>query len=182
MTSPRRPASCGTIWRTVWETRLATSGYGYDYGYGVCADQQNVFVSGFTSGTFPGFASGGGLDGFVAALTPEGALTWVRQFGSPADDRAFAVAVAQVTNTVFGETRGGFGPLDPVISIGGGADLFLVLFDRKGAQVRSKRFGSGFSGLAFDMVARADGTLYLTGMTSGALQPSVPTPFERRCS
>jgi len=159
-----------------WERRLSTPGY--DYGYGIAADTSGVFVSGFTDGAFPGFANAGGLDGWVSKLETDGTLAWVRQFGSAADDRPFAVAVAGDQVTAFGDTRGGFGPLDPTVGPGGEADLFLYVTSRAGAPIRTSRFGTGLADLAFDIVADADGTLFLTGMTSGPLAAGAPTPFE----
>lgn len=159
-----------------WERRLSTSGY--DYGYGIAADASGIFVSGFTDGAFPGFVNAGGLDGWVARLEADGSLGWVRQFGSGADDRAFAVAVAGDQVTVFGDTRGGFGPLDATVGPGGESDLFLFVTTRAGAPVRATRFGTGLADLAFDIAADTDGSVYLTGMTSGPMAPGAPTPFE----
>lgn len=160
----------------LWERRLSTGGY--DYGYGIAADAKGVYVSGFTSGAFSGFSNAGGLDGFTASFGLDGNQNWVRQFGSAADDRPFAVAVAHDQIVAFGDSRGGFGVLDTTISGGGGADLFLTALDRAGNPISTRRFGTGQSDLAFDMVAGADGRIYLTGMTSGALAAGVPTPFE----
>lgn len=56
----------------------------------------NTFVVGYTFGAFPGSTSEGEVDGYVAKLSPSGALLWADQFGG-ADDNGengfYAVAV-----------------------------------------------------------------------------------------
>jgi hypothetical protein len=52
-----------------------------------------VTICGYTYGAMAGSVSAGDRDAFVARFDAEGALLWVRQWGSPGSDTAFSVAV-----------------------------------------------------------------------------------------
>ena len=54
----------------------------------------NVYVCGFTQGSFPGFLSAGEADAFVARLTPNnGSVLDIAQFGTARNDSAQGIAV-----------------------------------------------------------------------------------------
>src|SRR5205807_1730317 len=82
---------------TSWSTYLG--GTNTDFGYAVALDSGgNVLVAGRTGGLFPVSSGtrpfgGGGGDGFVARLAPNGAaLTWASYVGG--DDQDYATGVA----------------------------------------------------------------------------------------
>jgi hypothetical protein len=118
----------GTV---VWTRQLGTDA---DDALGAIAVSPggDLFVAGGTKGTFPGQASGGGQDAFVAHLDPAGNLDWVRQLGTVGDDDAMGVAVDPASGhvAIVGSTRG---PLDGGASSGSAMDGYVAVFDGAGA-------------------------------------------------
>lgn len=77
-----------------------------DRGLGVATDSQNnILVSGVISGP-PDFgdfmvATGGGLDAFLAKMTPEGAPIWLKTAGDGADQQGTSVAAAKGDDVIW---------------------------------------------------------------------------------
>ncbi len=109
----------GTAGQVLWTRQFGSEGSDYSTGVAV-AGVHHVFVAGSTTGTLAGEAAGG-VDAFVARLGPAGAITWLRQFGTEADDRARHVAIGPEGQAVVVGTTGGDlgGPSS------GGDDVFL---------------------------------------------------------
>lgn len=61
----------------------------------------NIYVSGFTIGAFPGKTAGGAADWVVVSLLPDGTDRWVTQSATGADDHARSIGVNSTTNDVF---------------------------------------------------------------------------------
>lgn len=98
---------------TLWTRQFG--GPGSEFPVGVASDfggttaVAGYYVSGFTLGAFPGQASSGGDDVFVARIDPTGTVTWIRQFGTRAHELALGVAVSgSGTAYVAGYTDGAF--------------------------------------------------------------------------
>ncbi|MGW0805988.1 alpha/beta hydrolase-fold protein [Nonomuraea sp. NPDC002799] len=65
--------------------------------YGLtAAPDGGAYVTGYTKGALDG-PNQGDKDALVARLTPDGALSWIRQYGGPGEDKAYGVA-ADATN------------------------------------------------------------------------------------
>lgn len=149
---------------------------GYDYGYGIAAlPDQSLLAAGFTTGAFPGFGNRGGFDGFVAKITALGTLERVTQFGSPQNDRVFgAKAAPNGTVILFGDTEGTLGS-QPAL---GEFDLFLVAYNDRLEAEWLEQFGSPENDLAFDLIVEpSQSAIFLTGMTTGAIPPTVGNPL-----
>lgn len=69
----------------LWANQHGTPGADEDLSIAVARNGQ-VYVGGQTDDTWPGFTNHGGLDGYVAHLTPAGDSVTVRQFGTAGDD------------------------------------------------------------------------------------------------
>lgn len=97
-----------SVGNEVWTRRFGTAAT--DVGMAVAVGTTGaVYVSGFTLGAFPGQASSGGDDVFVARIDPTGTVTWIRQFGTRAHELALGVAVSgSGTAYVAGYTDGAF--------------------------------------------------------------------------
>ena len=81
-------AAGAELWTRQFGTPLS------DEAFAIAVDGTgNAFVTGNTAGTFPGETKAGYEDAFVQKLSPDGADLGTRQFGSPAPDVAFGVAV-----------------------------------------------------------------------------------------
>lgn len=76
----------------LWSQRFGTDQD--DDAFGVAVDAEGaVFVTGRTSGTFPGQAAGGGTDAFVAKFGADGSTEWIVQFGGALGEAGTRVAV-----------------------------------------------------------------------------------------
>src|SRR5262249_8955339 len=100
----------------LWSTYLGTDST--DYARGLAQDGAgNVYVVGQTSGTaWPGASTspiqssvGGGVDGFVTALSSNGALRWGTYQGGNGTDILDGVAVAPDGNVVVTGSEGSTG-------------------------------------------------------------------------
>eukprot|EP00003_Mantamonas_plastica_P004236 TRINITY_DN1335_c0_g1_i2.p1 TRINITY_DN1335_c0_g1~~TRINITY_DN1335_c0_g1_i2.p1 ORF type:complete len:1561 (+),score=270.23 TRINITY_DN1335_c0_g1_i2:506-5188(+) len=73
---------------------------GTDSVGGIAVDgHDNVYVTGQTSASLPGFVSAGGSDIFIVKLNATGSQQWIRQFGTTEDDSSPSIASTS-SNTV----------------------------------------------------------------------------------
>ncbi|HVE87489.1 MAG TPA: SBBP repeat-containing protein, partial [Myxococcales bacterium] len=144
-----------------------------DYARGVALDGSgNLYVAGYTTGTFPGFTNPGGAELLVIGLDGSGGMRWAQQLG--AGDETVANGVATDSNgnvLVAGET---FGSL-PGFTSTGIVDLFVIKYDGGGARQWIQQMGAGGSldsthanGVATD----GSGNVYVAGYTSGSFNGS----------
>jgi hypothetical protein len=142
-----------------------------DTGNAVATDDAgNAYVAGTTRGDLAG-PSLGGADCFLAKFDLSGNRTFTSQFGTSADDEAFAVAVDGAGNSyVAGSTAGDLdGPgigSDPLI---GASDFFLAKFGPTGNLLFTRQIGTSANDEARGVAVDGVGNIYVTGMTSGDL-------------
>ena len=135
-----------------------------DEGRAVAVDQAgNIIVAGVTSGAL-GSSAAGGKDAFLARYSPTGALVWVRQFGSSADDEANAIAVdgsanIYVAGTTFSSLHG---------TQAGAGDLFVAKFDAAGNRQWLMQRGTPALDAATAIASDAAGNLTVAGHSAGA--------------
>lgn len=96
----------------VWAQRMG--GPSSEYSFNLALDPLgNVLLTGYIGpgvATFPGVASltsAGGIDGFVAKLTPAGAFTWAKRIGSTGTDYSWAVDTDAAGNVYVGGSVAG---------------------------------------------------------------------------
>lgn len=123
----------------LWTRQFGTAGD--DYTSAVVVDWWgNVYVTGSTTGAFPGRTSSGETDGFVRKYSPSGVELWTIQFGTSARDNPTGIAAdlvggAFVVGQTWGDITGGgssggsvgnaYSPLARPASAGGG-DIFIM--------------------------------------------------------
>ncbi|WP_329002587.1 alpha/beta hydrolase-fold protein [Kribbella sp. NBC_00709] len=150
-----------------WTRSLGTSGTERAYGVAVDADGR-VVVTGYTNGDLDGSHAGNATDdAFVAQYDAAGNRRWLTQFGVPgAADRSYSVAVDGTDVYLGGYTKGALGGANQ-----GDKDVFVARLDGDGRLVWLRQTGSAGEekGMA---VAVSDGSVYLAGMTAGALGTS----------
>jgi hypothetical protein len=101
-------------------------------------------------------------DGRAAQSGPR----WTRQFGTAAGDGAGAVALGQDgAVVVVGATDGTL----PGQESAGGRDAFVRVYDRAGAEVWTRQFGTGGLDTATAVAVDRTGHIYVVGATDGAL-------------
>jgi len=127
----------------------------------------NVYVTGSTSGSFPGNSYfGGETDSFIGKYDANGNQLWVKQFGSSGDDEATGISTDSSGNVyVTGYTNATL----PGKSKLGGKDAFVAKYDASGNQLWVKQFGSIGDDEATAISTNSSGNVYVTGSTSGSL-------------
>jgi autotransporter-associated beta strand protein len=129
------------------------------FARGIAVSASGVYVAGFAFGAFPGQTNAGDADAFVRKFDAAGNELWTREFGSAAEDDAFAVAADATAVYVAGETAGTFA---------GAKDAFVRKFDAAGNELWTRQFGSDADDSAYGVAADASG-VYVAGLTGGNL-------------
>lgn len=125
----------------------------------------NSYVAGYTAGALPGQTSQGGYDAFIRKYSPAGTQLWTVQFGTSADDVAFAVAVDASENSyVVGYTNGTL----PGQVANGGADAFIRSYDASGNERWTRQFGGTDWDVAQSVAVGLDGEVFVSGYVLNA--------------
>jgi hypothetical protein len=151
---------------------------GYERGYSSALDHRgNLYVTGYTSGDLDGPGPevyAGSYDLFVMKLNREGQVEWIRQLGSPSDDRAHYIALDHRGHIyVTGHTEGDLDGPGPEIHSGIG-DPFLVKLDDDGQVEWIRQFGTADDEFGFSLAVDVLGHPYVTGFTSGDMDGDGP--------
>lgn len=135
----------------------------WDRAYGVVADDEGVYVTGYTFGEFAE-SGAGGADAFVARFDSEGSLSWLKQFGSDAVDWGQG-ATAGPDGSIFlvGFTEGSIAGANA-----GERDAFVMHVGSDGVLIDTQQFGTPLVDWATSAVFAND-TLFVVGHTSGDL-------------
>jgi len=149
-----------------WVKQLSSSGNNYANINGISTDSTgNVFITGYTDGTFSGNTSLGSYDGFVAKYSSTGTLDWVQQFGTTSDDYSIASKTDSAGNTyVTGRTSG---QLTGNTALGG-YDGFLAKYNTSGTRLWVKQFGTNSNDYANGLSIDKLGNIYVSGWTDGS--------------
>ncbi|GGR19372.1 SBBP repeat-containing protein [Deinococcus ruber] len=147
--------------KVLWTARVGTAQD--DDLFGLTTDAAgNIYVAGRTAGEFLPGQSAGSDDAFVAKLTPAGKIVWVKQFGTPDDDDAHAVALGPDGSIyVMGQTRGTL----PHNTAGGGLDTFVARLSGTGEVQWMQQFGDEYNEYATGVAADGSGHVYIAGTT-----------------
>jgi hypothetical protein len=93
----------------LWTDQFDTGAVDDAWDVGV-ADEGTAYLVGATERALPGQHAAGRIDAFVRQYGPGGRETWTRQYGTPEDDYALAVAMDESRGLVVaGSTRGALG-------------------------------------------------------------------------
>ncbi len=104
-------------------------------------------------------------DAFVAQYSSIGDLNWVRQFGTPEIDEAYAVAIDPQGNVYVAGSS--FGDIDGPRS--GNTDAFLAKYLPGGQLEWLAGYGSEADDLALGIALDAFGNIYVSGASTGTL-------------
>jgi hypothetical protein len=143
---------------------------GDDYPTGTATDTSgNVYVTGYTEGTFSGQSSYGAEDCFLAKFNSSGVLQWARQFGSSGSDYCNAITIdtANTPNVyIVGYTNGTFSGETAV----GEIDIFLTKYNSSsGAQTWLTQLGTPKDDYAYGVASDSSQRAYIVGSTRGNL-------------
>jgi RHS repeat-associated protein len=148
--------------------------------------QGSAYIAGDTTSTNfpPSTTSRGGIDGFVAKISPGGGgLEYATRFGGSGDDciRTCAISVDLAGNAYVGGTTSSsdFQPSPSFGSGSGGWDAFIVEFNANGESViYSGIIGGSGSDIGYDTVVSEDGQAYLIGETSSSNFPRTADAYQ----
>ncbi|MFC2060821.1 SBBP repeat-containing protein [Chloroflexota bacterium] len=150
-----RQFGAGTHFENAYD--VAADGRGFAWG-----GDGNVYVTGYTNGTFPGQTSAGDDDAFIAKYNSAGEQLWVRQFGTDKIDVAQGVTIDGRGNAyVTGHTNGTY----PGQISAGDWDAFLVKYSSSGRQLWLRQFGTDNNDDAYGVAVDSRGNTYVTGTT-----------------
>ena len=126
----------------------------------------SIYVSGRTAGALDGQTNSGGYDAFLTKYSTDGTKAWTKLLGTSGDDFANALTTGLDGSIyVSGHTTGS---LDGQINSGNG-DAFLTKYSTDGTKAWTKLLGSSGTDQAFGLTTGLDGSIYVSGDTSGAL-------------
>ena len=148
-----------------WVKQLGSSGS--DISTGISSENNlNVYVVGYTDGSFLSNINLGSNDAYLAKYDASGNQLWVKQFGSSDTDFAQGISIDNSGNVyVAGSTLGSlFGN-----SSFGDYDAYVAKYDVSGNQVWIEQFGTSEFEYATGIGSDNDGNVYVTGFTYGAL-------------
>jgi uncharacterized delta-60 repeat protein len=149
----------------LWTKLLGTAGADTAFGLTTGLDG-SIYLSGATTGALDGVKNNGNFDAFVTKFNADGLKSWTKQFGSTAEDMARDVATG-LDGSIYicGITLGSF---DGLIN-SGNYDAFLTKYSSDGVKIWTKFVGTSTEDQSYDLTIGIDGSIYMSGYTSGAL-------------
>jgi hypothetical protein len=150
----------------LWHRQLGSS-VGYDEkAAGVSAHADgNVLVAGHTFGAMEG-DNLGSADAFVAKLSANGDLSWIRQHGGTGHDAAEAVSADSSGNVYVSGQMGGVLPGGPSVVLPG--NPYVAKYSPEGDLLWELQLEEASKGSASRITASGDGGAFIAGYTSGA--------------
>lgn len=144
-----------------------------EVGYGIALDaQNNVYITGYTSGKLFNNNQRGRYDVFVMKYDTDGCRKWTRQYGNnrnlyDAFTYGYGIAVDNDENVlVTGETQGALH--DNLYA--GEKDIFVMKLTSKGALAWTKQYGEDNMDYGNAIAVNAAGNIFTTGVTDGNLE------------
>lgn len=151
--------------RLVWVRQLG--GAGEDKALAVAVSADGVFVGGIAGAALPGQTHAGEGDAWVARFTPDGARTWLRQFGTTENEQVSGLAVSTSGVAAVGHTRGRLGS-----TALGDNDIFVRAMAPNGRVRWTTQLGTATDDRGFAVVSAGAG-FRVFGTTYGRLADSV---------
>ena len=148
-----------------WTRLLGTPQYDVAYALTTGLDG-SIIVGGNTDGALDGQTSGGDTDAFVTKYAVDGTKAWTRQFGTPGDDRTYALTTG-LDGSIFVAGRVG-GNLDGQTSVGLD-DAFLTKYSADGTKAWTRLLGSSGDDCAYATATGLDGSIYVSGYAAGTM-------------
>ncbi len=147
----------------VGQTGTMYGDHGMDIALGV---DGSSYVTGYTNGDMEGTGKAGGRDIFTARFDPFGSLAWVRQLGTGGDDYGMGIALdVDGSPYITGRTEGDLEGAGDT----GWSDIFIARLDAAGNLLWVHQFGTAHYDFSGGIALDADGTIHVTGTTTGDL-------------
>jgi hypothetical protein len=143
-----------------WIRQFGSSGHEEPWAAEVT--RGGVYINGYTDGRLGG-ARIGSWDAYVAFISDEGRVVWLRQFGSARADFASGLSADASGVYVSGQTYGAL----PGATNGGRSDAFVRKFSPNGVILWTRQFGT-MKNDAAGAAALVHGEVVVVGSTAGA--------------
>ncbi len=148
-----------------WTKLLGSSDFEFSYGVATASDG-SVYITGSAGGDLDGETNAGSSDGFLTKYSSDGTKEWTKLLGTSTFDTGYGVATASDGSLFI--TGYSFGDLDGETNAGG-YDSFLIKYSSDGTKTWTKLLGSSNSDYGYGVVTASDGSIYITGYTTGDL-------------
>jgi hypothetical protein len=154
-----------------WIRQIGTPALEYAFGNVVDRDN-NVYITGGTTGSLAAPNPGGSMDAYVAKFDSNGNQQWIRQIESPNFEESYHIA-ADSQNSVYiaGATTGDLGGKNAGLTSLTG-DPYVAKFDSNGNQQWIRQFGSPDFEDTFGVTTDSNDNVFATGWTYGDLAGS----------
>lgn len=150
----------------VWKRQLqSSSSFDSEVSESVATDSNgNVYISGWTSGSFAG-SSKGRYDAWVVKYSSSGERMWKQQLGSSQDDYSYAVATDSNGNIYISGRTAGF----LTEEFKGEFDAWVAKYNSSGTLVWKRQLGSSGYDESYGVATDSKGNVYISGKTTGSL-------------
>ena len=155
----------------VWTKLLGTTGEDYSSAV-VTGLDGSIYIAGSAGGSLDAQIYAGNTDAFLTKFNPDGTKIWTKELGTISIDRATALTVG-LDGSIF-VAGYSLGSLDGQIN-SGGADAFLTKYKPDGTKLWTKLLGSTGADTALGLTTGLDGSIYLSGATTGVLDGKANT-------
>ncbi|MDC0253517.1 SBBP repeat-containing protein, partial [Bacteriovoracales bacterium] len=158
--------SSGTI---QWLAQLDTTSDNFAQDI-VIDTSNNIYITGYTKGSFDGSSDSGGSDIFLVKYNTSGEKQWSAQTGSSGNEYAKGISVdtsgnIYITGYTSSELDGN--------SNQGGQDSFVMKFDSSGTKQWTVQTGTTYNDFANSMGIDSENNLFVTGGTDGGLDGNI---------
>ncbi|MEV5891986.1 alpha/beta hydrolase-fold protein [Nonomuraea fuscirosea] len=126
------------------------------------APDGGAYVAGYTKGSLDG-PNAGDKDAVVARLTPDGALSWIRQYGGPGEDKASGIAAGAAAVQVTGSASAAL----PGTTALGGLDGWIAAYTTDGARQWATTAGGPQDDRLNAVTVTTAGLAVATGLSAG---------------
>ena len=150
----------------LWMRQIGTPALEYAFGNVVDSDN-NVYITGGTTGSLAAPNSGGSMDAYVAKYDSNGNQQWIRQIGTSDFEESYHIAADSQNNVyIAGTTTGDLGGKNAGLTSLTG-DAYVAKFDSNGNQQWVKQFGSPEFEDTFGVATDSHDNIFVTGWTYG---------------
>ncbi|MCC5898875.1 MAG: S8 family serine peptidase [Phormidium sp. BM_Day4_Bin.17] len=159
------------VWTEQLEAKVEESPGKYNsHRMGLVIDEHdNIYISGYTDGEFPGQTHSGGSDTFVARYNTEGSLVWLRQLGTEEDEVESGLVIDSDGNlNLIGRTRELWG--DETQSGKHNYDVYITKLDPDGNLLSTHFLGTDRDDAVRGITSDRNGNIYISGFTWGAFE------------
>ncbi len=151
-----------------WKKLLGTNNTEEGYSITIDSNNKNIYIAGYTYGSFGNFSNKGGKDGFFAKYDSNGDLKWIEQIGTSQNDNIRSIVIDKNSNGKYiyiaGDVEGSINNKTHI----GDHDAFLAKCNSEGKIIWSAQFGTTKYDKISSITLDSDGKyIYVAGTTNG---------------